>query len=250
MAFEGLRSRWHARQLGSDADLATFRTLHTASLASPALREGLNPESVGRSLKHLRTLLGTAAVAIADTHHLLGYDGLSTHHEDQAHHVAGRAIEAATTVVAGPASLTCETEGCLVRNAIASPLLVEDRVVGALVALTDRSSITSGLAIACRTRHASVSQESSSCPATTVLPSSIARPASRWACSEWWVERPSYPRRWWVSVIATAAVPSRLRRCRRLRSTDSGFSPSRSAGEASDAVCSVRKVARSASLPS
>ena len=46
MAFEGLRTRWHARQLGSDADLATFRTLHTASLASPALREGLNPESV------------------------------------------------------------------------------------------------------------------------------------------------------------------------------------------------------------
>ena len=140
MAFEGLRSRWHARQLGSDADLATFRTLHTASLASPALREGLNPESVGRSLKHLRTLLGTAAVAIADTHHLLGYDGLSTHHEEQAHHVAGRAIEATTTVVAGPSDLTCTTDGCLVRNAIASPLLVEDRVVGALVALSDRAS--------------------------------------------------------------------------------------------------------------
>ena len=136
MAFEGLRSRWHARQLGSDADLATFRTLHTASLASPALREGLNPESVGRSLKHLRTLLGTAAVAIADTHHLLGYDGLSTHHEEQAHHVAGRAIEATTTVVAGPSDLTCTTDGCLVQNAIASPLLVEDRVVGALVALS------------------------------------------------------------------------------------------------------------------
>jgi len=72
VAFEGLRSRWYARQLGSDADLATFRTLHTASLASPALREGLNPESVGRSLKHLRTLLGTAAVAI----HLAGRDRL------------------------------------------------------------------------------------------------------------------------------------------------------------------------------
>ena len=84
MAFEGIRSRWYARQLGSDADRATFRTLHTASLASPALRAGLNPESVERSLKHLRNLLGTAAVAIADTHRLLGYDGLSTHHADQA----------------------------------------------------------------------------------------------------------------------------------------------------------------------
>ena len=88
MAFEGLRSRWYSRQLGSDADLATFRTLHTASLASPALREGLNPASVERSLRHLRNLLGTPAVAIADTHHLLGYDGLSTHHADQAHVLA------------------------------------------------------------------------------------------------------------------------------------------------------------------
>ena len=103
MAFEGIRSRWYARQLGSDADLATFRTLHTASLASPALRQGLNPESVERSLKHLRNLLGTAAVAIADPHHLLGYDGLSTHHADQAEALAARAVDSMGTVVAGRA---------------------------------------------------------------------------------------------------------------------------------------------------
>jgi two-component system, LytTR family, sensor kinase len=140
MAFEGLRTRWYARQLGSDADQATFRTLHTASLASPALREGLNPESVERSLRHLRNLLGTAAVAIADTHQLLGYDGLSTHHAEQAHALAQQAIVATSTVVAGRADLTCETEGCLVQHAIASPLIIDDRVAGALVALTDRSS--------------------------------------------------------------------------------------------------------------
>ena len=140
MAFEGLRTRWYARQLGSDADQATFRTLHTASLASPALREGLNPESVERSLRHLRNLLGTAAVAIADTHELLGYDGLSVHHAEQAHDLARQAIVATSTVVAGRPDLICETEGCLVQNAIASPLIIDDRVAGALVALTDRSS--------------------------------------------------------------------------------------------------------------
>ncbi len=140
MAFEGLRTRWYARQLGSDADQATFRTLHTASLASPALREGLNPESVERSLRHLRTLLGTAAVAIADTHQLLGYDGLSTHHAEQAHDLANQAIVATSTVVAGRADLTCDTEGCLVQHAIASPLIIDDRVAGALVALNDRAS--------------------------------------------------------------------------------------------------------------
>ncbi|MET0448954.1 MAG: histidine kinase [Aeromicrobium sp.] len=140
MAFEGLRSRWYARQLGSDADLATFRTLHTASLASPALRQGLNAESVERSLKHLRNLLGTAAVAIADTHQLLGYDGLSTHHADQALALAHRAVDASSTVVAGRADLACTTPGCLVQHAIASPLVIDDRVAGALVALTDESS--------------------------------------------------------------------------------------------------------------
>jgi two-component system, LytTR family, sensor kinase len=140
MAFEGLRSRWHPRQLGSDADLATFRTLHTASLASPALREGLNPESVERSLRHLRNLLGTAAVAIADTHDLLGYDGLSTHHADHAHALARRAIETNGTVVARRPELACETQGCLVQHAIASPLRIDDRVAGALVALTDQTS--------------------------------------------------------------------------------------------------------------
>jgi two-component system LytT family sensor kinase len=140
MAFEGLRSRWYARQLGSDADLATFRTLHTASLASPALREGLNPESVERSLKHLRNLLGTAAVAIADTNSLLGYDGLSTHHAAHAYALARRAVEASSTVVAGRTELVCETQGCLVEHAIASPLVIDDRVAGALVALTDQPS--------------------------------------------------------------------------------------------------------------
>jgi two-component system LytT family sensor kinase len=140
VAFEGLRSRWYARQLGSDADLATFRTLHTASLASPALREGLNPESVQRSLRHLRNLLGTAAVAMTDTRELLGYDGLSTHHSDHALALARRAVESTGTVVAARAELACETQGCLVHHAIASPLVIEDRVAGALVALTDQPS--------------------------------------------------------------------------------------------------------------
>jgi two-component system LytT family sensor kinase len=140
MAFERIRSRWYARQLGSDADLATFRTLHTASLASPALRQGLNPESVERSLKHLRNLLGTAAVAITDTHRLLGYDGLSTHHAEHARLLAARAIDAMGTVVAGRDDLLCDTPGCLVQHAIASPLVIEERVAGALDALTDQPS--------------------------------------------------------------------------------------------------------------
>ena len=75
-----LRRRTH---LGTEADRATFRTLHTASLASPALREGLTTDSAERSIKHLRQLLGSPAVALTDTAGLLAWDGLGRHHGDQ-----------------------------------------------------------------------------------------------------------------------------------------------------------------------
>jgi two-component system LytT family sensor kinase len=41
--------------LGTEAERATFRTLHEASLAGPALREGLTEASAERSIRHLRT---------------------------------------------------------------------------------------------------------------------------------------------------------------------------------------------------
>ncbi|GAB3988338.1 sensor histidine kinase [Nocardioides marmoraquaticus] len=132
------RQRAGARSLASDADQATFRTLHTASLASPALRAGLAPGTVGRALPHLRSLLGTAAVAIADGDRLLGYAGLvSEHHADQAEALALRAVRTGATVVATRDEVACDHEGCLVRQAVASPLVVEDHTAGALVALTD-----------------------------------------------------------------------------------------------------------------
>lgn len=127
-------------RLGSEADRATFRTLHTASLASPALREGLTAESVERSLRHLRALLGTPAVAITDASDLLGYDGLADHHAADARTLALRAIADGDTAVAGPTQLRCDEPNCPVRHAIASPLLVEDRVAGALVALAEQPS--------------------------------------------------------------------------------------------------------------
>ncbi len=127
--------RW--RGLGSEADRATFRTLHTASLASPALREGLNAGTVERSLRHLRALLGTPAVAMTDTTRLLGYDGDGAHHAQHAAALGLRAVSGATTVAD---ELRCDVAGCLLRHAVASPLVIEDRVAGGLVVLTDRPS--------------------------------------------------------------------------------------------------------------
>lgn len=130
--------RW--RGLGSEADRATFATLHTASLATPSLREGLTSDTVARSIKHLRTLLGTPAVAMTDTSTLLGYDADDDHHARQVLALARTAVADAATVVSGPEDLRCEMPGCGLRHAVASPLVIEDRVAGALVALTDRPS--------------------------------------------------------------------------------------------------------------
>ena len=53
----------------------------------------------------------------------------------------------------------------------------------------------------------------------------------------------------WVSVSASAGLPSRARRCLIALAALSAVSPERRAGLASDAECSVRNVARSASVP-
>ncbi|HZY75969.1 MAG TPA: sensor histidine kinase, partial [Jatrophihabitantaceae bacterium] len=57
---------YRRRDLGTPADRATFDTLHTASLAAPGLREGLSRAGAERAVRHLRALLGTAAVALTD----------------------------------------------------------------------------------------------------------------------------------------------------------------------------------------
>ncbi|GAA4852735.1 hypothetical protein GCM10023221_35710 [Luteimicrobium xylanilyticum] len=86
------RSWLRAQHLGSDADRATFETLHTASLMAAAFRDGLTPASAENSVRHLRTLVGAHAVALTDTTNLLAWDGDETHRADaQALAVAGAA---------------------------------------------------------------------------------------------------------------------------------------------------------------
>ena len=126
-------SRFRRRaHLGTEADRATFRTLHTASLASPALRAGLTPASAERSIKHLRSLLGTPAVALTDRSDLLAWDGAGEHHASQTPGLARAVVESGTTRVVPPRELPCAEPGCPVRHAIVAPLVVEERLVGTL----------------------------------------------------------------------------------------------------------------------
>lgn len=124
---------WRRTHLGTDADRATFRTLHTAGLAAPALREGLTTASAERAVPHLRALLDTPALALTDTAGLLAWDGVGSHHEEQVPGLVASALDHDASRVA---DLGCDLLGCQVRHAVATQLTVEDRVVGTLIALT------------------------------------------------------------------------------------------------------------------
>src|SRR3954468_15779437 len=128
----GLVGRLRPRHLGTEADRATFRTLHTASLATPALRAGLTTVSAEKSARHLRTLLGAPAIALTDTTDLLAWDGGFHHHADQAPGLAGPVLGEGSTSVRDRRGIPCDDPGCGVKQAIVVPLTVEERVVGTL----------------------------------------------------------------------------------------------------------------------
>ena len=123
---------WRRRHLGTDADRATFRTLHSASLASPALRAGLTTDSAGKAIRHLRALLGTPALALTDTHALLAWDGAGEHHGGQADGLAQEAVERGGTRVFDRSDLPCGEGSCPVRTAVVTPLVADERIVGTL----------------------------------------------------------------------------------------------------------------------
>ena len=123
---------WRRNHLGSEADRATFRTLHNASLASPALREGLTTRSAERSSRHLRALLGSPAVALTDTHEVLHWDGLGAHHRGQVASALGPVLDSGRTRVVSRGDLPCDDASCPVREVILSPLVVDETLVGTL----------------------------------------------------------------------------------------------------------------------
>ncbi len=116
------------------SDDATFRTLHTASSAAGDLREGLTPHGSQRAARHLRALLGSAAVALVDTDRTLAWDGAGSAHADDAVRHAGEVLRSGRTTILRKDALTCSDPGCPVRCAVIAPLTTDDVVVGALAA--------------------------------------------------------------------------------------------------------------------
>ena len=134
------RSDVRRTALGSEADRATFRALHNASLASPALRAGLTADSAERSLGHLRALLGTPAAALTDTSGVLAWDGSGHHHAADVPRLLPDLVDTGRPRVA---DLSCDRLRCEVRQVVLAPLVVEETIVGALA--VGASYVTGGL---------------------------------------------------------------------------------------------------------
>jgi len=132
------------KHFGTPADKATYATLHTASLASPYLREGLTPAAAGKASRHLRELLGTAAIAICDSSGVLAWDGVggpyeSTHRGD-AKSIAAHTLRSGRTAVLGAHDVACKDPQCPIRTAVVAPIVTEERVVAVLVAFSNSTS--------------------------------------------------------------------------------------------------------------
>jgi two-component system LytT family sensor kinase len=128
-----VRSR---RGFATSAERVTFETLHTASLAAPPLRVGLTETSAGKSARHLRTLLGTPAIAITDTERLLIWEGPGEHHAEQVRAAAAEPLDSGRPVVMRAGQLGCANLECPVRGAVVVPIAVENRIAGTLAAVT------------------------------------------------------------------------------------------------------------------
>ncbi|OON72716.1 sensor histidine kinase [Streptomyces tsukubensis] len=123
--------------IGTPVERATFETLHTASLAAPPLRAGLTEDSARRSLRGLRSLLGTDALCLTDRTGVLAWDGSAEHHGDHVMECLAGLLDTGRSAAFG---CGCGDVDCSSRWAVAAPVVVDHRVLGALVAYAPRES--------------------------------------------------------------------------------------------------------------
>ncbi|MER7166472.1 histidine kinase [Micromonospora sp. NPDC000207] len=129
-----LRAR---RGIATATQRATYEVLHTVGLAAEPLRTGLTEAGAAKAVRHLRTLVGAAGLALTDRAELLALDGRGGHHAGQLLAAALRTVATDRSTVLGQAELRCDRVDCPVRGAVLAPLRAAGRVVGALVAVAD-----------------------------------------------------------------------------------------------------------------
>ncbi|MFW0774493.1 sensor histidine kinase [Paenarthrobacter nitroguajacolicus] len=125
------------RDLGTDAERATYNTLHAASRAGQHLRGGLHPAGAVKASKQLRALLGCDALAITDTDAVLAWDGVAEELRPSLMRFAAEVLTTGRTVVVslGHPSPASPDHGNHGFNAVIAPIRAGSKVVGSVAAL-------------------------------------------------------------------------------------------------------------------
>ena len=133
----GLKVIRSFRDLGTDAERATYNTLHAASKAGQHLRGGLHPSSAAKASKQLRALLGCDALAITDTDGVLAWDGVAEELRPSLMRLAEEVLTTGRTVVVavGYPSAAKPDHGNQDFSAVIAPIRAGSRVVGSVAAL-------------------------------------------------------------------------------------------------------------------
>jgi two-component system LytT family sensor kinase len=128
------------QRLGTPTQRATHHALHTANLAAPALRTGLTQHAAERSISHIRQLIGTAGVAIADDDEILASEGIDGTHRAMLRDPILTAIASGRPRVIAGHELACEkASACPLLAGVIVPLTCDGVVVGAIAALDSSS---------------------------------------------------------------------------------------------------------------
>ncbi len=133
----GLKVIRSFRDLGTDAERATYNTLHAASRAGQHLRAGLHPAGAAKASKQLRALLGCDALAITDTDAVLAWDGAAEELRPSLMRLAEEVLTTGRTVVVavGYPSAAKPDHGNHDFSAVIAPIRAGSRVVGSVAAL-------------------------------------------------------------------------------------------------------------------
>ncbi|CAM3079838.1 Sensor histidine kinase YehU [Arthrobacter ulcerisalmonis] len=129
----GLKVLRSFRDLGTDAERATYHTLHAASQAGQHLRRGLNPAGATKAGRQLRALLGSDALAITDTTAVLAWDGAGEE-------LRPALMTMAADVLAGGRTAVLPAQHGTGLAAVIAPVRAGTRVVGVVAAFAPVTS--------------------------------------------------------------------------------------------------------------
>lgn len=132
VGYFGFKISRSTREMGTDAEEATYKTLHHMSVAVPHLERGLTEEGAAKSAKALRRLLNCQVLLISDTSRILATDAgidFTAQLEEDASKASASTLATGKTQVNHSAGM----------DIVAAPITVGDQSVGTVVALSVRA---------------------------------------------------------------------------------------------------------------